>query len=100
MEKRERKDNRIKIIELSSKDCKPCKELQDEIESLSSKYDIDLMVVDIGDFNDGDLVTTFGKVEVIPTTIIEAGGKAKKIIGYKQGEIIEAVEEILKPEEE
>lgn len=90
---------RIKIIEVSGKDCKPCEELQNEIRSLGSKYDIDLVVVDIEDFSKEEIVAAFGEIKGVPTTIIEAEGKAEKIVGYKQGEITEVVKKILKPEE-
>ena len=91
--------SRIKIIEVSGKGCKPCEELQKEIQSLSLNYNIDLVVVDVEDFSLEDLEATFGKIEVVPTTIIEVEGKAKKIVGYTEGDIAKAVEEMLKPAE-
>jgi len=91
--------SRIKIIEVSGKGCAPCKELREEVESLSSKYNIDLVVVDADSFSLKDMLEAFGTVEVIPTTFIESEGKAKKIVGYTEGDITKAIEEMLKPAE-
>lgn len=101
------KRSKIKIATLSAEGCKPCKKLQDEIAELSGEYDIDLVVVDAEnlikdpDNLDPDAIPgAFGKVDVVPTTIIETKGRSKKLTGYAEGDVRKAIEEVLKPAEE
>lgn len=101
------KRNRIKIATLSAEGCEPCKKLQDEIAELSGEFDIDLVVVDtVNLINDpdkldhGSIPEAFGKVDVVPTTIIETGSRSKKLTGYTEGGLRKAIEEVLKPSEE
>lgn len=98
MEKEEGRKS-IKIIALTTTACEPCKQLQQEVTKLSGKYDIDLVVVDLGKFTEEEITKTFGKVDVVPTTILETGDKSKKIVGYKQGELKGAIEEVLEPDD-
>ena len=93
------KRSKIKITTLSLLVCEPCNALQDEIADISGEFDIDLVVVDAKNLN-GDIPEAFGKVDFVPTTIIETKNRSKKLIGYAKGDVRKAIEEVSKPIEE
>ncbi len=98
----------IKIVTLTAEGCKPCKALQQEIADLSGKYDIDLVVVDVenlavenlDNLEPNAIPEAFGKVDVVPTTIIETTETSRKLIGYAEGELEKAIKEVLGEEED
>jgi hypothetical protein len=91
----EEKRKSVKIIALTTPSSEGCKQLQQEVSGLSGDYDIDLVVVDLEKFSEDEITKAFGKVDVVPTTIVETTDKSNRIIGYKQGELRGAIEEVL-----
>lgn len=88
----------IKIVTLSAEGCKPCKDLQQEIDELSGKYDIDLVIVEANkshNLEPNAIPEAFGKVDVVPTTIIETAERSEKLVGYTEGELEKVIKEVL-----
>lgn len=89
---------RVKITELSSEKCEPCKELQEAVEKLSSEYDIDFIVVELGPEDIAKEQAVFGETNVVPTTIIESGGRSIKLQGFSEETLRNAIKEVLDAE--
>lgn len=92
----EERKGRVKITELSSENCEPCKELQEAVEKLSSEYDIDFIVVDLDPEDTAkEKEAVFGETDVFPTTIIESGGRSTKLQGFSEETLRAAIKEVL-----
>ena len=101
----ERRKVKVIVKSLSGELCKPCEEVKKEAEKLAKKLedevDIELVevVVDPNKIEDSkEMIEYFGKDDFekksFPVVIVESECKSKKITGYSEGTLEEALKEV------